>query len=228
MAGPWVRLEQLSKTYHPDGRGPLVLENVEASVARGEFVVLVGRSGSGKSTLLNLIGAIDVPTAGEIYIDGLALSTLDETGRALLRRRKIGFVFQFFNLIPTLTVAENLLLPLELNGIRGSPAAARVGELLAAVTLGALETRFPEELSGGEQQRVAIARALVHRPDLVLADEPTGNLDLETATEVIGLLDRLCREAGTTLIMATHSREVIGLADRVLTIRGARIVEERQ
>jgi putative ABC transport system ATP-binding protein len=227
MAGPWVRLEQLSKTYHPDGRGPLVLENVEATVERGEFVVLVGRSGSGKSTLLNLIGAIDVPTAGEIYIDGLALSTLDETGRALLRRRRIGFVFQFFNLIPTLTVAENLLLPLELNGIRGAAAAARASQLLAEVALGALETRFPEELSGGEQQRVAIARALVHRPELVLADEPTGNLDLETATEVIGVLDRLCRDAGTTLIMATHSREVIGRADRVLTIRGARIVEER-
>jgi len=227
MAGPRVRLEQLSKTYHPGGHGPLVLDRVEATIECGEFLVLVGRSGSGKSTLLNLIGAIDVPSAGEVYLDGVALSALDETGRALLRRRRIGFVFQFFNLIPTLTVAENLRLPLELNGMRGDTATARVREMLAAVSLDAHDSRFPEELSGGEQQRVAIARALVHRPDLVLADEPTGNLDLETATEVIGVLDRLCREAGTTLVMATHSREVIGRADRVLTIRGARLEEDR-
>jgi putative ABC transport system ATP-binding protein len=174
-----------------------------------------------------LIGAIDIPSAGEIYIDGVALTALNETGRAMFRRRRIGFVFQFYNLIPTLTVAENLLLPLELNGIRGAAAMSRVGQVLADVSLADCERRFPEELSGGEQQRVAIARALVHEPAIVLADEPTGNLDLETATEVIGMLDRLCREAGTTLVMATHSREVIGRADRVLTIRGARLAEER-
>ncbi len=227
MADPQVRLEEVSKTYHPGGRGPMVLENIDATIRHGEFVVLVGRSGSGKSTLLNLIGSIDVPSAGEVYIDGVALTALDETGRALLRRRRIGFIFQFFNLIPTLTVAENLLLPLELNGIRGAVATSRVGRLLTDVSLGGYETRFPEDLSGGEQQRVAIARALVHEPDIVLADEPTGNLDLETATDVIRLLDRLCREAGKTLIMATHSREVIGLADRVLTIRNARLHEDR-
>ena len=205
----------------------MVLDNIDATIRRGEFVVVVGRSGSGKSTLLNLIGSVDVPSAGEVYIDGVALTGLDETARALLRRRRIGFIFQFFNLIPTLTVAENLLLPLELNGIRGATATSRVEQLCAEVSLGGYETRFPEELSGGEQQRVAIARALVHEPDIVLADEPTGNLDLETATDVIRLLDRLCRETGKTLIMATHSREVIGRADRVLTIRSARLHEER-
>lgn len=227
MNGSQVRLERLCKTYRRDGRGPMVLDNIDAAIRRGEFVVLVGRSGSGKSTLLNLIGGIDSPSAGEVYIDGVAVSALDETGRALLRRRRIGFIFQFFNLIPTLTVAENLLLPLELNGIGGAKALTRVRQLLADVSLAGCEARFPEELSGGEQQRVAIARALVHEPDIVLADEPTGNLDLETATEVIHMLDRLCREADTTLVMATHSREVIGLADRVLTIRNGRLEEER-
>ncbi|MGH8196951.1 MAG: ABC transporter ATP-binding protein [Steroidobacteraceae bacterium] len=226
MDGSQVRLERLCKTYRHDGLGPMVLDNVDAAFRRGEFVVLVGRSGSGKSTLLNLIGGIDSPSAGEVYIDGVALSVLDETGRALLRRRRIGFIFQFYNLIPTLTVAENLLLPLELNGIRGAKALTRVGRLLADVSLADCDARFPEELSGGEQQRVAIARALVHEPDIVLADEPTGNLDLETATEVIRMLDRLCREADTTLVMATHSREVIGLADRVLAIRNAQLAEE--
>ncbi|MGH8131001.1 MAG: ABC transporter ATP-binding protein [Steroidobacteraceae bacterium] len=226
MVGAQVKLERVSKSYHPSGVAPKVLDDVHVEVGDGEFVVLVGRSGSGKSTLLNLIGAIDTPTSGEIYIDNVALSTLDETGRALLRRRRIGFVFQFFNLIPTLTAAENLQLPLELNGVTGVAAIERVANWLAAVGLAGYGQRFPEELSGGEQQRVAIARALVHAPGIVLADEPTGNLDLETATAVIALLDRLCRESGTTLVMATHSREVIGLADRVFAIRGGCLIEE--
>jgi len=225
VAGAQVKLERVSKSYYPAGTAPRVLDAVNSEFAPGEFVVLVGRSGSGKSTLLNLIGAIDTPTAGEIYIDDLALSALDETGRALLRRRRIGFVFQFFNLIPTLTATENLQLPLELNGVAGAAATECVTKWLAAVGLAGYGQRFPEELSGGEQQRVAIARALVHDPGLVLADEPTGNLDLETATAMIALLDRLCRDSGTTLVMATHSREVIGLADRVLTIRGGRLFE---
>ena len=226
MAGARVKLERASKSYQPAETAPPVLDAVDAEISPGAFVVLVGRSGSGKSTLLNLIGAIDTPNSGEIYIDDTALSALDETGRALLRRRRIGFVFQFFNLIPTLTAAENLQLPLELNGITGAAATARVADCLAAVGLADCGRRYPEELSGGEQQRIAIARALVHKPGLVLADEPTGNLDLETATTVIALLDRLCRDTGTTLVMATHSREVIGLADRVFAIRGGCLVEE--
>jgi putative ABC transport system ATP-binding protein len=227
MAAMQIALRQVSKSYDAAGRGPPVLDGVDIDIAQGEFVVLVGRSGSGKSTLLNLIGAIDVPTAGEIFIDGVALGSLDESARALLRRRQLGFVFQFFNLIPTLTVAENLLLPLELNGRTGAAASARVSDMLAEVGLADRADRFPDELSGGEQQRVAIARAIVHEPRIVLADEPTGNLDLETAHDVIGLLDRLCRDAGLTLVMATHSREVIGLADRVLTIRAGRVIEAR-
>jgi putative ABC transport system ATP-binding protein len=227
MAGTQIEMRQVSKTYDAAGRGPPVLDGVDIQIAQGEFVVLVGRSGSGKSTLLNLIGAIDVPTAGEIFIDGVELGALDESARALLRRRELGFVFQFFNLIPTLTVAENLLLPLELNGRTGAAANARVSDLLAEVGLADRADRFPDELSGGEQQRVAIARAIVHEPRIVLADEPTGNLDLETAHDVIGLLDRLCRDAGLTLVMATHSREVIGLADRVLTIRAGQVIEAR-
>jgi len=226
VVGAQVKLERVSKSYHPAAAAPKVLDEVNVEIGDGEFVVLVGRSGSGKSTLLNLIGAIDTPTSGEIYIDDLALSALDETSRALLRRRRIGFVFQFFNLIPTLTAAENLQLPLELNGVTGAAATGRVANSLAAVGLAGYGQRFPEELSGGEQQRVAIARALVHAPGLVLADEPTGNLDLETATTVIALLDRLCRGTGTTLVMATHSREVIGLADRVFAIRGGCLIEE--
>jgi len=225
VPGARVKLERISKSYHP-AAAPKVLDDVNIEIGDGEFVVLVGRSGSGKSTLLNLIGAIDTPTSGEITIDDSAVSALDETGRALLRRRRIGFVFQFFNLIPTLTAAENLQLPLELNGVTGAAATERVADSLAAVGLAGYGQRFPEELSGGEQQRVAIARALVHAPGLVLADEPTGNLDLETATSVIALLDRQCRETGTTLIMATHSREVIGLADRVFVIRGGCLIEE--
>jgi len=227
MAAMQIALRQVSKSYDAAGRGLPVLDGVDIDILQGEFVVLVGRSGSGKSTLLNLIGAIDVPTAGEIFIDGVELGALDESARSLLRRRQLGFVFQFFNLIPTLTVAENLLLPLELNGRTGAAASARVSDMLAEVGLADRADRFPDELSGGEQQRVAIARAIVHEPRIVLADEPTGNLDLETAHDVIGLLDRLCRDAGVTLVMATHSREVIGLADRVLTIRAGRVIEAR-
>jgi len=225
MAGTQIELRQVSKAYDAADRGPPVLDGVDISIEQGEFVVLVGRSGSGKSTLLNLIGAIDVPTAGEIFIDGVELGSLDESARGLLRRSQLGFVFQFFNLIPTLTVAENLLLPLELNGRTGAAASHRVSDMLAAIGLADRAHRFPDELSGGEQQRVAIARAIVHEPRIVLADEPTGNLDLETAHAVIGLLDRLCCNAGVTLVMATHSREVIGLADRVLTIRAGRVYE---
>ncbi len=224
MAEPIIRLAALTKRYGA-ARDP-VLDGIDVVIERGQFVVLLGRSGSGKSTLLNLIGAIDVPTSGEVRIDGVALSSLDEAGRALLRRHKLGFVFQFFNLIPTLTVAENLLLPLELNGVTGQAATKKVEGMLDEIGLAGFGERFPEELSGGEQQRVAIARALIHEPEIVLADEPTGNLDLDTAEMVVALLDRLCREGGRTLVMATHSREVIGLADRVLTIRAGRLIEE--
>ncbi|MCB1056741.1 MAG: ABC transporter ATP-binding protein, partial [Acidobacteria bacterium] len=179
----------------------------------------------GKSTLLNLLGGIDLPSAGEVIVRGTSLGELDEEGRTLFRRDHVGFVFQFFNLIPTLTVEENLLLPLELKGTCGPRQRDAALALLAEVGLADRAASFPDRLSGGEQQRVAVARALAHDPLLVLADEPTGNLDHETGLAVLDLLDRLTRRAGKTLVMVTHSREVVGLADRVLTIANGRLVE---
>jgi len=218
---PHVRLAEVTKTY---GR-TVVLDGIEFSAERGEFVVVVGRSGSGKSTLLRLIGGLEEPDRGKIAYGNRRLDRMSESERAAFRRREIGFVFQFFNLIPTLTVAENVALPLALNGAPKTDAAARVAALLEDLGLAGSGDRFPEELSGGEQQRVAIARAIAHEPGIVLADEPTGNLDLETAERVLALLDDVCRRHRTTLVMATHSREVVGRADRVLTIRNARLVE---
>ena len=222
---PLVELHGVTKAYREGDAERVVLRGVDAAIHRGELCVLVGRSGSGKSTLLNLIGGIDVPTAGEILVDGLALARATESARTLFRRRHVGFVFQFFNLIPTLTVEENLRLPLELNGRPRETARARVRSVLADVGLVDRESAFPEHLSGGEQQRVAVARALVHEPLLVLADEPTGNLDLDTGRRVLELLDRLTRRAGRTMVMATHSQEVVGLADRIFHLQDGRLVE---
>ncbi len=193
-------------------------------IGAGEFVVILGRSGSGKSTLLNLIGAMDTPTDGHIWFGGRRIDSLDEDSRTLFRRQHVGFVFQAYNLIPTLTVAENLLLPLALNKLGGDSPEARVRYFLEQLDMADKFERFPEQLSGGEQQRVAIARALIHQPTLVIADEPTGNLDLDTGRQVLGLLDRLTRAEGRTLVMATHSQEVIGMADRVLTLSSGRLV----
>ena len=218
-----VELDAVSKDYDEHGRPHRVLDGVTAGIRRGEFVVLVGRSGSGKSTLLNLIGGLDRPSRGDVRIAGRSLAGLGEDELARLRRREVGFVFQFFNLVPTLTATENLLLPLDLLGVGRAEAAGRARDWLAAVGLAGRGDAFPEELSGGEQQRVALARALIHRPGLVIADEPTGNLDLETARQVLELLDDLCRREGTTLVMATHSTEVIGAADRVFTIHEGRL-----
>jgi putative ABC transport system ATP-binding protein len=224
-AAPLIEIRGLGRGYSEGGREHAVLRDVSATIARGELAVLVGRSGSGKSTLLNLLAGIDLPDSGEVRIDGVPLSRLGERARTLFRRDNIGFVFQFFNLIATLTVEENLLLPLELKG-RTGPAARRAAlDLLAEVGLADRAGSFPDRLSGGEQQRLAVARALVHDPLLVLADEPTGNLDLETGLEVLDLLDRLTRRAGKTMLMVTHSQEVVGLADRVFRIEGCRLIE---
>ena len=220
-----IELRDLAKAYSDRGRRYAVLHDVNVRIGRGEFVVVLGRSGSGKSTLLNLVGALDVPTSGEVFLDGEALTAMGESRRALVRRHHIGFVFQFFNLIPTLTVAENLLLPLELNGVTGAAARERSRVWLERVGLAGRGRSLPDELSGGEQQRVALARALVHDPALIIADEPTGNLDLDTARAVLAQLDDLCRDQGKTLVMATHSPEVVGMADRVLTIRDGHLEE---
>ncbi len=221
---PHIKIQALSKQYEGRGRHRVVLDQIETTIEHGEFVVLVGRSGSGKSTLLNLLGGLDRPSTGDVLIDGQSLAALSEDALSRLRRHKVGYMFQFFNLVPTLTVAENLQLPLDLIGVAETEAQSRIRDWLAAVGLAGRAPDYPDELSGGEQQRVALARALVHRPGLLLADEPTGNLDLNTAREVLRLLDDLCRRSGTTLVMATHSQEVIGMADRVLTIRDGRLV----
>jgi putative ABC transport system ATP-binding protein len=224
-AEPLVELRGVSKGYREGERLHEVLVDVDATVHAGEIVVLLGRSGSGKSTLLNLLSGIDLPDRGDVLIEGEAINRMSEHDRTLFRRDHVGFVFQFFNLIPTLTVLENLLLPLDLAGRTSGADQDRALELLGQVGLADRASSFPDRLSGGEQQRVAVARALVHDPWLVLADEPTGNLDLDTGKRVLELLDGLVRGARKTMIMVTHSREVVGLADRLVTVREGKLVE---
>ncbi|WP_240696064.1 ABC transporter ATP-binding protein [Candidatus Macondimonas diazotrophica] len=212
--------------YPEPGGWHVVLDDAALSISAGETVALVGRSGSGKSTLLNLISGIDRPQAGIVSVGGVDITALSEHKRTLLRRRRIGFVFQFFNLLPTLTVAENLRLPLQLLGRSGAAAERAVAELLEAVDLTGYGPRFPDTLSGGEQQRVAVARALIHEPDLILADEPTGNLDPATGNRVVEMLDRLVRQRGKTLILVTHSPDLARHADRILRLQDGRLVTE--
>jgi putative ABC transport system ATP-binding protein len=218
-----LELQHVSKSYREARARRVVLDDVSLAIPRGEFVAVMGRSGTGKSTLLNLISGIDVADSGTILLDDTDLSALGERDRTLKRRHAVGFVFQFFNLIPTLSVAENLMLPLELIGSPADAARERVANMLQRVDLATRAESFPDRLSGGEQQRVAVARALVHEPDLVLADEPTGNLDAETGRSVLALLCDMSRDAGKTLIIVTHSEEVAARAGRVLRIEDGRV-----
>ena len=227
MKNELVKLQNLSKSF-PEGDGERVIfQDLCTTLEAGEFVVLLGRSGSGKSTLLNLISGIDLPTSGEVVISEQCLTRLSEHQRTLFRRTHIGFIFQFYNLIPTLTVLENLLLPLELIGSSGAAAETQARQFLDQVGLLDRSASYPDRLSGGEQQRVAICRALIHRPLLLLADEPTGNLDAETGAQVLELLTRLARENHMTTLMVTHSDEIARLADRVLTIRDGHLEEHK-
>jgi putative ABC transport system ATP-binding protein len=221
----FISIEDLSKSYSEGGRTHAVLRGANLQMQRGEFVALVGASGSGKSTLLNLLSGIDGADSGAIWVDGRNLIALNEAERTLFRRQHIGFVFQFFNLLPTLTVIENAALPLELAGASAKDAARKAQELLALVGLGERADSYPDVLSGGEQQRVALARALVHDPILVLADEPTGNLDEDTGAQVMDLLEQLTRQAGRNLVMATHNLDNARRADRVMHVREGKLVE---
>ena len=219
-----MRLDRLSKSYSEAGQNRIVLNQVNQEFYEGEFVCLLGKSGSGKSTLLNLISGIDAPSSGHVFIreDGqeVDLTRLNEHQRTLFRRRHIGIIFQFFNLIPTLTVLENVTLPLELTHRSESrrDGRNRAGALLEQVGLSERLNTYPDRLSGGEQQRVAIARALVHNPLMLLADEPTGNLDTEIGATVLSLLLEMIRGTGKMLLMATHAPEIANHADRVLHI----------
>jgi putative ABC transport system ATP-binding protein len=221
---PIVRLDRVSKDYREGEESRHVLREASVELAEGELVAIRGRSGSGKSTLLNLVAGIDLPTAGDVFVGGTCLSRLSPAERTVFRRDNVGFVFQFFNLIPTLTVLENVRLPAELAGRALSEAADKARTLLAEVGLDARGESFPDRLSGGEQQRVAIARALVQDPRLLLADEPTGNLDDATGETVLALLDRVTRRAGRTLLLVTHSAPVAARADRVFTIEDGHVV----
>jgi putative ABC transport system ATP-binding protein len=223
---PIVRLRNLSKAYEEAGVQRTILQALDADLCTGDFIVLLGKSGSGKSTLLNLIGGIDVPSSGEIWINDTNLTALNERALTLFRRDHIGFVFQFFNLIPTLTALENVSLPFELQGKPRRHSEQRARALLERVGLAHRADAYPDRLSGGEQQRVAIARALIHEPFLILADEPTGNLDEETGAKVLHLLLALTRDAGKTLIMATHNPEVVPLADVVYHIHEGKLIAE--
>jgi len=220
---PILSLQDVSKNYLTDGQTVRALCGLSLNVEPGEFVALVGRSGCGKSTLLNLSGAMDFPTSGTVFLDGVSTSSLKDTGLTHLRREKVGFIFQSFQLLHTLTVFENVELPLLLAGKPDAREAAR--ERLAWVELDGLGDRFPHQLSGGQMQRVAIARALIHSPCLLLADEPTGNLDTTTGNVILELLRRLTREKNTATVMATHSPEAAALASTVVRLRDGKIEE---
>jgi putative ABC transport system ATP-binding protein len=220
-----IRLEQVTKRF--EGRSRVTaLNDVTLTIAKGEMVSIVGPSGSGKSTLLNLIGALDRPTSGVVRVDGEPLAGLSEDGLTRLRRDKIGFIFQFFNLLPTLTCLENVALPLHLRGWNRKKVNARASELLSLVGLGDRLTHRPEELSGGQRQRVAIARALSIFPPVLLADEPTGNLDSRTGEEILALLHDLQSSTGSTVIIVTHDDGVARSCERTIALRDGQIVED--
>jgi len=221
-----LEAHDLVKRYPLGERQVDALRGVSLSISKGEFVAIMGASGSGKSTMLHLLGGLDLPTSGEVIIDGVNLGDLDEEQRTLTRRAKTGFVFQYFNLIPLLSVSENVALPFLIAGDALTAHRARVDELLDLVGLSAQANNSPDQLSAGEQQRVALARALATEPALLLADEPTGNLDYTTGTEILDLLWRSCERLGQTIVLVTHDARAAAYADRVLVVRDGSIVDE--
>jgi len=222
---PVILVQKLQKTFRDGDRSHEVLRELSFEVKEGEFVALLGRSGSGKSTLLNCLAGIETPDAGTISVAGSEITRLDDDARTRLRRDHIGIVFQFFNLLPVVSVLDNVLLPAELAGRYGDAVRDRARALLGELGLGDRQGEFPDHLSGGEQQRVAIARALINEPRILLADEPTGNLDSKTGADTLELLARINRERGLTVVMATHSRAAAATASRVVQLEDGRLVE---
>lgn len=216
---------ELKKYYGKEPNITKALDGVNLSVEKGEFVAIVGTSGSGKSTLLNMIGGLDVPTSGKVFVDGTELSKLNEEQLTIFRRRKIGFVFQAFNLVSSVNVWENIVLPLGLDGRKVDEAY--VNDIIATLGIEKRIYNLPNQLSGGQQQRVAIARALVNRPEIIFADEPTGNLDSKTSDEVIALLKMTAKKYGQTIVMITHDDEIAQVADRILVIEDGQVVDFR-
>ena len=225
---PILEVRSVSKSYTVANSQKKILDGVSMEVKPGEWVVILGKSGSGKSTLLNIAGGMDDADSGSVRLDGQEMVGLNDDAKSMIRRHKLGFVFQFFNLVPTLTVLENCLLPLELVGQTGPHANATARGLLNELGLSSYEYRYPDTLSGGEQQRVAIARALVHNPKLLIADEPTGNLDQKTSETVLALFDEVVRKRGISLLMATHSLDVLPHADRIFDVREGKVMLEER
>jgi putative ABC transport system ATP-binding protein len=222
--------KRLEQTYTSAGRPLTVLKNIDLEIEARSAVAIVGPSGSGKTTLLGLLAGLDLPTAGQVILDGSDLNTLSEDDRAELRAEKVGFVFQSFQLIPTLTALENVLVPIELRvdeAMSAAEAEARARDLLIRVGLGDREHHYPAQLSGGEQQRVGLARAFANRPKILMADEPTGNLDAETGHTVIDLMVKLNQEEGTTLLLVTHDTELASIAHRIVRLAGGRIISDQ-
>ena len=221
-----IELRQVSKTVTSGSEPLTILHPLDLTIPSGQFVAVVGPSGSGKSTLLGLVAGLDAPSTGEVVIDGVNVTSLSEDELARLRGAKIGFVFQFFHLIPSLTALENVLVPMEIAGVSGARSAAH--QLLADVGLDEREHHYPSQLSGGEQQRVALARALANDPPLLLADEPTGNLDVSNGHHIMELLVDINRQRGTTILLVTHDAELTAKADVTLVLRGGRVAERRE
>jgi len=221
-----IRTEKLTKIYKTGELETVALDNVSVEIKPREFVAIMGPSGCGKSTLLHLMGGLDTPTSGIVFINGQSLQALNDDKLTELRRREIGFVFQFFNLIPVLTAAENAALPLRLDGVSAKEANAKAVTWLERFELGDKLSNRPDQLSGGQQQRVAVARALISEPTLILADEPTGNLDTKSAEEIAGLLSQVSKEWGRTVVMVTHDPRIAAYADRIIFLKDGRVVDE--
>lgn len=220
-----LKVENLTKVYGKDNNKVVALDNVSFTVEKGEFIAIVGASGSGKSTLLHLIGGVDTPTSGKVFIDGQDIYKLNSDKLAIFRRREVGLIYQFYNLIPILTVEENITLPLELDNRKVDKF--ELNEMIKLLGLERRRNHLPNELSGGQQQRTSIGRAIITKPAIILADEPTGNLDSKASEEVVTLLQKMNKDYKQTIIMITHNLEIASYADRIITIEDGKIVKEK-